>query len=227
MGPSNRDHVAFKQKPTYRARPGDWVAGAGHARRKAAGRFLHELSSYRRRIQELYGVAPITWLLAFRNDFRRIQGDETVAVLRDFLRYGDPDLRHIAVWLLSQCADRFRLRGITDYRDDPSPQVRKHVAKALRRLEAWYLLDEMARLDRDNKTIQWFARAPNNYRPFDERLASFVRTLDDSYADEAIAPSRMPFWAFERSWERTPPKTVLYIRRMLRRIRHWVRWGVN
>jgi hypothetical protein len=39
--------------------------------------------------------------------------------------------------------------------------------------------------------------------------------------------SRMPYWALERSWERSPPKSIVFIRRMLRRIRHWVRWGVS
>jgi hypothetical protein len=190
-------------------------------------RFLNQLASHRRNIVESKGAPPLTWLLIFREDFRRMRGDETVSGLRDFLKYGDPSLRHVGIWLLSQCADRFRLRGISEYSDDPSPQVRKHVAKALRRLEAWYLLDEIARANRDNRTIQWFAYAPINDRPFVERLANFVSTVDHSHAGEVFTNSRMPFWALERSWERTPPKSVLFIRRMLRRIRRWVRAGAS
>ena len=53
---------------------------------------------------------------------------------------------------------------------DPSPQIRKHVAKALRRLEAWSLLDEMAAAYPDDDKIQWFANAPTTHRPFAERL---------------------------------------------------------
>jgi hypothetical protein len=228
MGTSNSELRAFNQKPAYRTRPRDWFFSGGHAHRRATSRFLDELANYRRSLVESRASAPNdrTWLLAFRGDFRRMRGDETVTALQDFLRYGDPSLRHVAIWLLSQAADRFRLRGIVDYSDDPSPQVRKHVAKVLRRLEAWYLLDDMARANSQDARIQWFASTPI-HRPFGERLESFARTVDDSHTGEVFTPSRMPFWALERSWNRTPPKSVALIRRMLRRIRHWVHWGVS
>jgi hypothetical protein len=69
--------------------------------------------------------------------------------------------------------------------------------------------------------------AKKSRRSFTERLDNFTRNVDDSHADEVFTPSRMPFWALERSWEYTAPKSVVLIRRMLRRIRHWVRWGVS
>jgi hypothetical protein len=219
----------FKHKPTYRTRLGDWLHVGGHAYRQAASRFLQELARYRECIVKSQ-VAPSirrNWLLAFREDFRRMRGDETVTALRDFLRYGDPTLRHIAIWLLSQTADRFRLRGISAFCDDPSPQVRKHVAKALRRLEAWKLLEDIARANRDSRPIQWFAHAPLIHRPFRERLEHFVTTVDDSHVNEVVTPSRMPFWALDRAWEHSPPKSQFMIRRILRRIRHWVRWGTR
>jgi hypothetical protein len=64
-------------------------------------------------------------------------------------------------------------------------------------------------------------------RPFAERLDRYTHNVDDSHADEVVTPSRMPYWALERSWEYTAPKSIVLIRRMLRRIRHWVRWGVS
>ena len=154
-----------------------------------------------------------------------MRGDETVVAIRHFVYAGDPTLRHIFIWLLSQAADRFRLRGISDFCYDPSPQVRKHVAKALRRLEAWWLLQEMARAFPDDATVQWFAHAPLSHRPFPDRLRNFVRNVDDSHADEVVTPSRMPFWRLEREWEGRGPKSVWYIRVMLWRIRRWVRGG--
>jgi hypothetical protein len=56
---------------------------------------------------------------------------------------------------------------------------------------------------------------------------NYKRDVDDSHADEVATPSRMPFWSVEKSWEYTPPKNTQLIRRMLRRIQHWVRWGVG
>jgi hypothetical protein len=37
----------------------------------------------------------------------------------------------------------------------------------------------------------------------------------------------MQYWAMEERWHYTPPKSRDLIRRMLRRIRHWVRWGIT
>jgi hypothetical protein len=133
----------------------------------------------------------------------------------------------IAIWLWGKCADRFRLYGLSGFCYYRSPMVRKHVAKALRRLEAWSLLDDMAAAFPDDEKIRWFASAPISHGPFAERLANFKRNVDDSHAGEVVTPSRMPFWAAERAWDLTPPKGVHLIRRMLRRIRHWVRWGVS
>jgi len=131
------------------------------------------------------------------------------------------------IWLLSQYADRFRLRGIDYFCEDPSPTVRKHVAKALRRLEAWQLLDRMVTAYPGDDVVGWFAKAPIRKLELSEKLRRYKAGVDDSRSEEVATPSRMPFWALERNWERTPPKSVLLIRRVLRRIRHWVRWGVG
>jgi hypothetical protein len=85
----------------------------------------------------------------------------------------------------------------------------------------------MATLYPQDATIQYFANSPVTHRPFAERLSNYVASVDDSHAGEVATPSRMPFWALENSWDYTPPKSVQLIRRMLRRIRHWVRWGVS
>jgi hypothetical protein len=221
--------AAFNQKPSYRATPGDWVRAGGHARSLAAHRFLNQLVCYRNYLRQLHlgEELPITWLLGFRNDFRRLILDENLAVIHSFMLVGDDQLRPIAIWLTSQLANRTRLFDIEEYCDDPSPVVRKHVAKALRKLEAWPLLGKMLTADPDDAKLHWFASAPIRQRPFSESLEKYSQTVDQSHADEVVTPSRMPFWRRESFWERTPPKSVLAIRRVLRRIRHLVRWGVG
>jgi hypothetical protein len=87
--------------------------------------------------------------------------------------------------MLGKCADRFRLCGIADLRTSPSPHVRKHVAKALRRLEAWNLLDEMAKLYPNDAKLQWFANAPLSRPSFPARLSRYVATVNDSHAGGA------------------------------------------
>jgi hypothetical protein len=133
----------------------------------------------------------------------------------------------VCAWLMGEFSDRKYLYELTVFRHDPSLQIRRHVAKALRRLEAWSYLRDMAAANRSDVRIQWFATAPTIHAPFAQRLENYKRCVDGSQAGEVATPSRMPFWTGVRSWERTPPKSVAYIRRMLRRIRFWVRWGVS
>jgi hypothetical protein len=171
--------------------------------------------------------AASSWLLPYRNDLRLAIQYTRLEPIKLYLTRCPLEMVPIAIWLWGKCADRFRLYGLSGFCYYRSPLVRKHVAKALRRLEAWSLLDEMATAFPDDERIRWLANAPISHGPFAERLANFKRNVDDSHADEVVTPSRMPFWAAERSWDRTPPKSIELIRRMLRRIRHWVRWGVS
>jgi hypothetical protein len=225
-----KQQVDVKQQwPSYSSTAGDWVAGKGHSHYWTARRFLDALSQYRASLPGARSGEPLspTWLLPFRNDFRQLIADKTAAAIQWHLFTGDPELRTFFLWLMSRQADRFHLLGLDDYADDPSPQVRRHIAKSLRRLEAWAQLRELALENPDDAKIQWFATVPTTRRPFAERLKDFTSIVDDSHAGEVFTPSRMPFWSLERVWERTPPKSIELMRRMLRRIRHWVRWGVS
>lgn len=174
-----------------------------------------------------------TWLLPFRNDLRQLlmgfdsRFDGVVEVVRYYLLTCPRPMIAICIWLESEFSDRTRLYDLKSFHLDPSPQIRRHVAKALRRLEAWSYLRVMAAANPGDAKIQWFATAPTTHASFAERLRKYKRCVDDSHAGEVETPSRMPFWTGASSWERTPPKSVAYIRRMLRRIRFWVRWGVS
>jgi hypothetical protein len=175
-----------------------------------------------------------SWVLTCRTMLRRIYAGFNplynaceVPVLRSYMAKCPPEMLPICIWLLGKCADRFRLYGLHEYRHHESPRVRGEVAKALRRVEAWALLREMAAAYPEDRKVHWFATAPIAHRPFSQRLARFKKSVDDSHAGEVMTPSRMPYWASQQSWAYTPPKSVEIIRRVLRRIRHWVRWGTN
>jgi hypothetical protein len=153
--------------------------------------------------------------------------DGEVDIVRYYLLTCPRSMIAICVWLMSRFSDRMHLYEIKTFRDDVSPNIRRHVAKALRRLEAWPSLRDMADANRGDSRIQWYATAPTAHLPFAKRLQRFTFNIDDSHADEVATPSRMPYWAQDDFWTLTPPKSVLFIRRMLRRIRHLVRWGVS
>lgn len=200
------------------------------------GTLLNRIDSERARIasEAIGDERNLYWLLPYRAELRQIHiasnplcHSGQADAIRYYMAYCPPEMIPICVWLIGKSADRFRLYGISEFCRDPSPQVRKHVAKALRRLEAWSLLEEMATLYPEDAKVQWFATARVTHRPFTERLSNYVQSVDDSHADEVATPSRMSFWALNTTWDYTPPKSVQLIRRMLRRIRHWVRWGVS
>jgi hypothetical protein len=186
-----------------------------------------EADRMRRTVVASGSVIDQNWLLSHRAQLRRLIPYGHIGTIKSYMRQCPPEMVPLCVWLIGKCADRPRFYGLDGYMDDPSPQIRRHVAKAFRRLEAWHLLERMARLNPDDARIQWFATAPPVRRSFPDRLKSYKHLVDDSHADEVATPSRMPYWAKEKSWEYTPPKSRDLIRRMLRRIRHWVRWGVT
>jgi hypothetical protein len=203
----------------------DWLSASVDVRTMV---LLRSIDSERRRLAAQGNAKRPTWLIPFRHELRWAIQLGSLPTVKRYARDGPAEMLPLALWLWGHCADRFRLYGLQHYSRDPSPQTRKQVAKALRRVEAWTLLTDMARVYPDDEKLQWFASASISRRPFRERLSSYVQSVDDSHAAAVATPSRMPFWALEESsWDYTPPKSVQLIRRMLRRIRHWVRWGAS
>jgi hypothetical protein len=168
----------------------------------------------------------VCWLLKYRQELRDSMECYYVPSIKYYISTCPAEMIPLSIWLWGQCANRFRLYGLSVFCHSSQPRVRRHVAKVLRRLEAWALLNEMAAAYPDDAKIQWYATAPTTPRTFAARLKKFTTNVDASHSDEVSTPSRMPFWASDSFWARTPPKSALLIRRMLRRIQHWVRWGV-
>lgn len=172
-------------------------------------------------------VTNPAWLLKYRDELRWAVESKRLFAARYYLASCPAEMVPLGVWLWGQCTDRFRLYGLTAFCHHSSPQIRRHVAKTFRRVEAWALLDEMAAAYPDDAKIQWYAKSPTSGRSFAKRLKNFTAGIDRSHADEVVTPSQMPYWARDSFWSCTPPKSVEMIRRMLRRIQHWVRWGTT
>jgi hypothetical protein len=170
------------------------------------------------------------WLLPYRRAIRRIFygvdrrfNEGQLDLLRFYLSTCPREMIPICIWLISHCTDRFHLCELKLFCFDPNPRIRKHLAKALRRLEAWSLLAEMAAAYPGNEAIQWFAKTPTTHRPFRERMSDYLKRVDDSHATEAAGPSRMPYWSLYTPWQGRPAKSAWFIRQILWRIRRWVR----
>ncbi|HEX2474513.1 MAG TPA: hypothetical protein VHK01_07205 [Lacipirellulaceae bacterium] len=228
--------LARWQAPVNRRQVRLWRRCGGYYEKTEEFRLLKEIEEQRESIaSEASDGRNVSWLLPYRHRFRKsfarlrsLCRKDEVDVIRYYMAGCPQEMFALCIWMIGQCAARLHLPGIDDYCFHPDPQIRRHVAKALRRLEAWALLEMMSGAYFHDPVIQRYAKTITEpHRPFTERLARFKRLVDDSHASEVVTPSRMPFWAAERVWDYTPPKSVQLIRRMLQRIRHWVRWGVS
>ncbi len=212
---------SFNQKPRFASRPLEWLTSGGRASYAATDRFFHllrdEFSTTEPR--NLFNEDVAARLLLLRDDFRQVmEHPQSVGVLQRSLNDINPLIRAIAVWLLSKHANRFMLLGIEDSRFDYSPMVRKRVARALRKLQARELLQEMADEYPDDETVQWFAIWKANPKTYQQRLENFVSTVDQTNAEPTYRPSRMPLWFRDEYWSGSPPKSIEYMRTLLKRI---------
>lgn len=213
----------FKQKPSYSSRPLEWLFSGGRANRERARRFFDHLKELSADALSKQASNPSTRLLSCRDGFRRVLRDNPVDVISGHLYDPDPLIRSVAIWLLSQSANRCQLLSIDDYYDDPSPMVRKHVAKALYRLEALQPLQDMARDFPEDAAVRWFAQPRPNELDFTEWLRRFAGHVDPSTAESAARSEPMTLWTRFEDWFLTPPKSRRYIRRILLRIHNAVR----
>jgi hypothetical protein len=174
------------------------------------------------RMQHPGGRMPHTWLLPRRTWLRAIYQADAAPALRYYLLSCSRELKPLVVWLLGRSTQPSHLYGLPAFAQDELPIVRRHAARALRRLEGWSSLAEAARRFPDDQRLQWYAHASIIKRPYEERLRNFAKFVDSSQAAAAEGPSRMPLWFADLDWLRRPPKSVEYIRRMLRRIQRLV-----
>ena len=114
----------------------------------------------------------------------------------------------VCAWVFSRLSNRSNVFELKSLQRRMVPSTRRHLAKALRRLQAWPLLIELAAENPSDARIQWFAHAGLSQLSFAKRLERFAANVDDSQAGEVRTPSQMPFWAADRRWYRSPPKSA-------------------
>jgi len=211
----------FDQKPRFASRPQKWLTST----RSRAERFLSVLSEQLQTVDLPGPILPAKSprLLSYRNEFRQLMAhQETVPVLQGYLTNSNPAVRSLAVWLLSKHANRIILLGLDKRYWDPSPQVRKHLAKALRRLEAWQILEKMVAEHPNDTKVSWFARSTPNQKNYRDRLANYSSGIDQTHRAAAAGPSRMPLWFRDEYWGGVPPKNIRFLREILLRIQKLV-----
>src|SRR4029079_14455111 len=81
-------------------------------------------------------IGKRTWLLPFRRELRRLLAGfdsrydkAEIDVVRCYLLTCPQPMIAICVWLLGEFSDRRHLSELKTFRHDPSPQLRRHVAK--------------------------------------------------------------------------------------------------
>lgn len=211
----------FDQKPRFSSRPLNWLFTGRRSTYASTERFFRELveefnsPTHRKSL----GGEVTTRLLHLRSDFRQIiQHAESAAALQRYQYNVNPLIRALAIWLLSHHASRFTLLGIDNSRHDFSPLVRKRVAKALRKLEASERLAEMAAEYPADEAVQRYASYTKHRKTYRQRLEKFVRTVGQREEVLDHAGSRMPLWFRDEYWSGAPPKSIEYMRLLLRRI---------
>jgi hypothetical protein len=183
---------------------------------EAALRRLWLIAEARKELQR--AGLPLPPLLTYRQTFRQIIRDQPVVGLLAATRREDSTLRLLAVWLLGRCRAHRAAGLIAEMRNTTDRGLRKQVAKALARLEAWPELRRLHELEPDPVIRRLSAgQAP---RPLAERLERYARQVEN------IAPvtgERMPLVTTCEPTAPSPPKSRHVIRRLLEHIAALVR----
>ena len=191
-----------------------WRMGASDI---AANRFLKQLVATRAKAKN-EGVAPRK-LIACRGDFRRILSAYTTAGLLQSLQSDSDEEQRIALWLLGRAHDRSVVSAVHLFSSAKPKSLRREAVRALRRLEAWAELRQIAKFDFDEQ-IRRIA-TPRKSRDFSSRLSQFTGDVQTS----AVEPPRPEFRLLT---DLNPlgsgrPKSTDWIARLLRHIHFLVR----
>jgi hypothetical protein len=163
-------------------------------------------------------------LVRFRGEFRGIIASTPVGGLVSCLSDPDKESRKLAIWLLGRCARRRAIVAVATLKCDPDPVVRRHVAKALKRMSAWSELYRMATRDDDSHV----RCAANSFsvatrRPHSDRLRQFVQHGGGAMFEPGRYTSHMPVFMLQPVGPGKPAKSRDWIRRILQHIRELVR----
>lgn len=181
----------------------------------AAKRFLQKLARF---LQRMESSPTLPILLSLREDFRAIQSARPIPGLVWCVARGDSGARRLAIWLLGRIGIWSTTSVVATSIHDRDVRVRKEAAKALRRLEAWAILREVAACE-DEPIVRRIAKSAPS-REFSERMTRFL----DSGVENVGQPDRTGSGAKALCvnttiGDGTPPRSRWYIGLVLEHIR--------
>jgi len=158
----------------------------------------------------------VGWLLKYRNDFREMMQDMSPAVLAVVVeRSRVPAMRRLAIWLLGRHTGTLGTKAIARHMGDSDVILRREVARALRRKQAWSEMRALQADDPDSRIRKLATQAtPDAHQ---RRLRVF---LDDISSRPVHSPRAPSTWNVDLSTAPgRPPKSEWLIRRLLEHIR--------
>ena len=169
--------------------------------------FLRQLANARR------DNDPPPTLLSYRPQFREILAIAPLRSLRDCFDSTNPEIQRLAIWLFGRCATPHVSSHVALFRHAQDVRLRREVARALQRLEAWSELRQMEG-DPDSQVRRLaVARGPSDY---DRRLAGFLqRDIESLDVATEVAPPRKTLWTVDPLGPGRPAKNSSLIRRIL------------
>ena len=174
---------------------------------------LAEVCAY----EGLFRANP-TWLLRSRGQFRAICSSASPATLVHLaLITRDDGIRRLAIWLRGRMGSSIAIDSLATLRNAKSEFVRRELVRALRRLQAWNWLRQIGQSDPSPRIRQFAQSRPHriSVQPMAHHLRTFRRI--------PVEPTRQPLYVSKEVALRLyPPKSIAFIRALLRRIHRWV-----
>jgi len=186
------------------------------------------------------------WAFRYRSQIKSLRTMRNPRSLLSLViqRTDNTTLRILAIWLRGHCGGFVGTPTVAAFSEDADDQMRKEVARALVRMEAWDKLRGMASVETNQRIQRMVAISPP--RPFEDRIANFSKhlsrldlSLPRSHARRGnasqtlrvtIAAERLDrayprgAWVREGVQDRTgrPPKSPWFIRMILLHIQRTV-----
>jgi len=156
------------------------------------------------------------WAIRIRplvQEIERLDATPTLCLVA--LRASDPTIRNLAIWLRGRCGGHIGSSTIATFASDPNFSTRKEVARALKRMAAWPALKSMSQNDPAERIRKLATCDPS--RPITQRVANFKKHVSPGRSHPPQKRSLFTRPDVDLS-ERTPPRSIIAIRLILRRI---------
>jgi hypothetical protein len=168
-------------------------------------------------------LSPVP-LVTLRKEFRHIITARPIGGLVACLFESDRELRKMAIWLLGRSSQGVRIPALQVLRHNPDPELRRHVAKALRRTGDWNELQSLANRDVSMRVrVAAQELIAGDRRDYSESLGRFVEHTRGDIYERGPFHSRMTLWLLSPLGPGKPAKSRAWIRRLLEHIRNLVR----